>query len=254
VAIETPIDPASPRSRRAILAAAGGGLAALAAGALAGASPVQAANGDAVTVGGIFTGTVPTIITNTTNGKNVFEADSTSGPCLVGVSSSSFGVYGQSDSATGVVGQSIGVGTGVFGYSSLINTPTAPGDTGVYGLGDHDSAAKGVWGKSPAGQGVRGEATTGIGVYALAPLTGVALLATGKVSFSRSGRATMAAGTSSKTISLAGVSTGSLIFAVIGSNQSGRWVRAVVPASGSFTIYLNTTVLSSTYVSWFVLN
>jgi hypothetical protein len=41
---------------------------------------------------------------------------------------------------------------------------------------------------------------------------------------------------------------------VLRSNRSGRYVRAVVPTAGSFTIYLNTTVTSSTYVVWFVLN
>ena len=33
-----------------------------------------------------------------------------------------------------------------------------------------------------------------------------------------------------------------------------RNVIAVVPGSGAFTIYLNTTVLNDTYLSWFVLN
>ncbi|HLX34095.1 MAG TPA: hypothetical protein VKR30_02515 [Candidatus Limnocylindrales bacterium] len=264
MAIQTPIDPASPRSRRAILAAAGGGLAALAAGALAGASPVLAANGDAVTVGGSFAGTSTTVIANTTNATTVFEADSTSGTAISASSSSdnaveassstAIGVLGVSATGSGVTGAANNGGNGVFGYSGP-SFPTPPGDTGVFGQSDRDAAARGVYGTSPAGQGVRGEATTtGVGIYATAPLTGVALQASGKVKLSRSGRATVAAGTSAKTVSLAGVTTASLIFAMLGSNRSGRWVRAVVPASGSFAIYLNTTVLSTTYVNWFVLN
>jgi hypothetical protein len=55
-------------------------------------------------------------------------------------------------------------------------------------------------------------------------------------------------------VNLAGVSFSSLVFAVLRSNRSGRYVRAVVPTTGYFTIYLNTTVTSSTYVVWFVLN
>jgi hypothetical protein len=41
---------------------------------------------------------------------------------------------------------------------------------------------------------------------------------------------------------------------VLNSNRSGRYVRAVVPASGKFTIYLNSTVSSSTYVAFFVID
>ena len=51
-------------SRRALLAGALGGIGAVAAGAMAKVSPVQAANGDAVTVGGTFTATSTTSITN----------------------------------------------------------------------------------------------------------------------------------------------------------------------------------------------
>ena len=76
----------------------------------------------------------------------------------------------------------------------------------------------------------------------------------GKALFSRSGRTTIAAGQSTKKINLTGVTWSSLVFAVLRSNRSGRYVRAVVPTTGSFTIYLNTSVTSSTYVVWFVVN
>ncbi len=55
-------------------------------------------------------------------------------------------------------------------------------------------------------------------------------------------------------ISLAGVASNSRVFAVLASNRSGRYVRAVVPTTNSFTIYLNTTVTSTTVVTWFVLD
>ena len=42
-------------------------------------------------------------------------------------------------------------------------------------------------------------------------------------------------------------------FAVLNSSRSGIYVRAVVPAAGKITIYLNKAVSSSTYVSWLVL-
>ncbi len=156
------------------------------------------------------------------------------------------GVHGVSASAAG---------TGVRGFVGAGAPPAPAPKTGVVGRCDIDATSHGALGTSAPGQGVRGDATTtGVGVLATAPLTGVALRASGKVVFNRSGRATVAAGTSSKTVSLAGVTTGSLVFAVLASSRSGRYVRAVVSASGSFTIYLNTTVLSSTLVSRFALN
>jgi hypothetical protein len=50
------------------------------------------------------------------------------------------------------------------------------------------------------------------------------------------------------------VTTGSKIFAVLATSESGRYVRAVVPATGKFTVYLNTTLTSSAVVAWFVLD
>jgi hypothetical protein len=89
--------------------------------------------------------------------------------------------------------------------------------------------------------------------YGLGP-NDLALDVVGKVRFNRSGRTSVASGQSTKTIKLAGVTSSSRVFAVLHSNRSGRYVRAVVPTGGSFKIYLNATVSSSTYVAWFVLN
>ena len=79
-------------------------------------------------------------------------------------------------------------------------------------------------------------------------------MVSGKVSLSRSGRRTMGKGTASTTISLAGVTSTSKVFAVLSTNEGGRWVRAVVPATNSFVIRLNTALTSSAVVSWFVLD
>ena len=124
-------------------------------------------------------------------------------------------------------------------------------DIGVYGSG-----GLGVLGYG--GVGVEGDANSAsgsVGVWAWAPTTSqVALKVTGKVSLSRSGRHAMASGTSSKAVSLTGVTTTSKVFAVLSTSESGRYVRAVVPAAGKFTIYLNTALTSSAVVSWFVLD
>jgi hypothetical protein len=39
-----------------------------------------------------------------------------------------------------------------------------------------------------------------------------------------------------------------MIMALMQTDRSSRWVRAVVPASGKFTIYLDASVSSTTYV------
>ncbi len=150
-------------------------------------------------------------------------------------SGSSTGVYGEGDTGVwgfggwGVFGASDATGTGVYGFSGA-SVPAAPAHTGVFGYSD-----------------------SGTGVYARAA-TGTALYVNGKAKFSRSGRATIGSGKSSLVVTLAGVTTASLVFAVLYSNRSGRYVRAVAPTTGKFTIYLNAAVTSSTYVSWFVVN
>lgn len=249
----------APRSRRALLAAAAGGAAALAASA---ALPMAAAAHDAddVQKGVDNPTTATTSISNSTADKNAFESAAT------GIG---FGVQGTSTLAAGVLGWSveppdpiwftpdITANTGVFGSAPAGDGVTTFGsgvwgdspDAGVYGTG-----SVGVLGQG--GRGVEGDAavTGGIGVYAYGALDATALYVNGKVFFSRSGRATIGSGKSSIAVTLAGVSASSRVFAVLHSNRSGRWVRAVVPAAGKFTIYLNTTTTSATYVAWFVIN
>jgi hypothetical protein len=123
-------------------------------------------------------------------------------------------------------------------------------DIGVYGSGS--------WGViGYGGIGVQGWAygSGGWGVRAVATASDqIALKVEGKVQFSRSGRSTVSSGHSSITVSVAGVSSSSRVFAQIASNRSGRWVRSVVPTTGKFTIYLNTSVTTSTFVIWWILN
>jgi hypothetical protein len=351
-------------SRRALLAGAVAGIGAWAASAIGRASPLRAADGEAVLVGGEYTATSRTMFTNTqddgvalqglaaTDGIGV-AGGSDSGAAVYGLSQSGWGVVGtshantgvsgfsftstspaiaghadghsaglagfsgfnsppattktgvfghanQDGDANGVVGESqlgtgvrgvsevsigtlglatastgatfgafgrsnspagIGVGgrgfangTGVVGYSGGGAFPDAKTKTGVYGIAGQDSGSIGVRGSSPAGHGIHGDTGTGIGGYFSAPSTGTALYAAGKVRFSRSGKTYIAVGASSKAITLAGVTSSSLIFAVLASNRGGRWVRAVVVGSGSFTIYLNASLKSAAYLSWFVLN
>jgi hypothetical protein len=251
-------DVSVPRSRRALLAAAAGGAAALAASA---ALPLTtlAADNDPVLLGADNTAvTLTTKITNSTANVDSFTA---------AAAGTGFGLTGSSTGGAGIVGWSIsqspfltpadGAYTGIYGWS-----PAGPvdGPTGVGVVGQSDDW--GVFGNGTVGVygygtfGVVGESSsTAAGVTAFAKTAAdLALDVVGKVRFSRSGRSSVAAGQSTKTVSLAGVTSSSRVFAVLHSNRSGRYVRAVVPTTGSFKIYLNSTVSSSTYVAWFVLN
>lgn len=253
----------TPRSRRALLAAAAGAAGALAASA---AMPLAAAAADPddVVKGVDNPTTTPTTITSSGTDTMALAGNATG-------AGTNYGTVGTSTTGAGLLGWSVGPPdpswfqreytgyTGVFG-----SAPSHPGDTG-YGTG--------VWGDSPdvgvlgtgslgvygfGGVGVEGDANSNagsIGVRAWAPTTSqVALKVTGKVSLSRSGRRSMSSGTRTKAVTLAGVTTTSKVFAVLATSESGRWVRAVVPAAGKFTIYLNTTLTSSAVVSWFVLD
>ena len=139
-------------SRRALLAGALGGIGAVAAGAMAKVSPVRATNGDAVTVGGTFTGTSPTSITNSTGDGIVARNTSTGSSGLfahaTAATGATFGVFGRSDSiaGTGVAGLAAATnGTGVKG--------TASGGIGVNGISD---LYIGVYGSSNSNIGVYG--------------------------------------------------------------------------------------------------
>jgi hypothetical protein len=257
------IDSSAPRSRRAILAAAAGSVAAVAASA---ALPLGVAASPA------------NLMSETDNltSANTAITNNGSGAALTGSSIGSGGDYGlEGTSATGagVVGWSVDQPTSWWPTFDQSDTKW----TGVFGTApestDDDFQASGVWGDSPeigvfgsgtwgvvglGGIGVEGDANSqpgSVGVWAWAPTNAqTALKVTGKVSFSRSGRTNIATGKSSIVISLAGVASNSRVFAVLASNRSGRYVRAVVPTTNSFTIYLNTTVTSTTVVTWFVLD
>jgi hypothetical protein len=249
---------ATPRSRRALLAAAAGGAAALAAQA---ALPLSAAaaSGDPVLAGTANTADASTSLTMTTADQLAFKATANGFAAgLAGSSSGSAGVAGFSISEEGAASAVETSYTGVYGWS-----PAPPDDTsvgvGVWG----DSDDWGVYGQGTVGVygyghvGVIGEAdsSTSPGVIAYGMTTSTpALQVVGKVKFNRSGRKSIAAGKSSVVVTLAGTTSTSKIFAVLASNRSGRYVRAVVPAAGKFTIYLNTTVSSSSTISWFVLD
>lgn len=268
-------EPNAPRSRRALLTAAAGAAGAMAANAAvpfavsaapatmltetANASTAETSivdSGDRTTAfKATNVGVAPALIASNAAGvaTTVGETD----PGDPGGITSAAGLYSFSVNDTDAAPYWVTTYTGVYGWS-----PTFP-DAGGFGTGIWgDSDDVGVYGTGSIGAwgggfiGVRGTGGVGgVGVQAIASsATGIGLTVSGKVVFSRSGRSTIGAGKASVKVTLAGTTTSSRVFAVLHSSRPGRYVRAVVPTTGSFTIYLNTTVASSTYVAWFVLN
>ena len=123
------------------------------------------------------------------------------------------------------------------------------GHTGVHGMGDH----YGVLGHSfDFGIGVRGESDGphAVGVEAVAP-RGLALHVVGAAGFSHSGKFTVPAGRTYAT-KVAPVRAGTLMMAMLQSNESGVWIRAAVASAsgGRFNVYFNKALTSSATVGW----
>jgi hypothetical protein len=203
-------------------------------------------------------------------GNGVFgEADGASGVGVTGFSDSGtgvlgssnigVGVYGASSNATAVRGDSESTSlpaviarnnagsTGLLGFSGDVTTPLPSGrpDTGIQGYavgypGRPASNAVGVFGHSAHGTGVFADAGSG----------GTALHVNGRATFSRSGRLTLSSGTSSMSKSVAGLTSTSLVFAVVQTGDSHAWVRKVAPASGKFTVFMNKAMTGSVVVAW----
>jgi hypothetical protein len=242
-------DPNAPRSRRALLTAAAGAAGAVAASA---AMPLTAAAAaTTMTTETAMTSTDETSLTMTAAVPPKFALK------VRGVTTEAAALVATTGDETGAATVAGTASTGIYGWAPTLDDPDFFA-TGVWGdsgdVGTYGSGTVGVMGDGVVG--VVGRADLGgSGIQAINfDPTGVALQVYGKVQFSRSGKNTIGSGRSSLRINLAGVSSASRVFAVLHSNRSGRYVRAVVPATGSFTIYLNTTVTSATYVAWFVIN
>lgn len=147
------------------------------------------------------------------------------------------GVYGytDADSASGVYGENL-TGTGGYGVAGRSSSPALGAKQGAGVLGENTTNGVGVW----------GHAVNGTGVYADSP-NGFALQVNGKVSFSRSGIVNIPSGSRKIKVTLAGVSTASMVLATV-QQTGGFFVQCVVPVSGAFTISINKAPVSPTTV------
>jgi hypothetical protein len=76
----------------------------------------------------------------------------------------------------------------------------------------------------------------------------------GKAKFSRSGRKSIGATATSVKVTMAGVTSSSYVVATLQTSVSGVYVRAAVPTTGSFTIYLSKAPGKTVYVGYFAIN
>jgi hypothetical protein len=262
------MDPSVPHSRRAILAASLGGVAALAVKAAMAPAQTLAGNGDSVRLGMSNIATVTTSIQDSSSSFDLLSLYSSGGTSLRSASDDGAGVVAISIQGTGVAATSThdngvhgssanAAKSGVWGESTAGGygvSGSTGGSTAAGVWGSNSGGGQGVRGTSVSGVGVRGVAKTGVGVQAVADPGAVALRVDGRVQFQRSGRAKVNAAQSSVLVSMAGVTTSSYVIATVQANLSGVYVRGVVPANGSFRIYLSKVVASAVSVGFLVVN
>jgi len=278
------IDTTSPRSRRALLAAALGAGAATVASALGRPLPARAADGNPVLLGQVNTATYHTIVSTTFgDGLRGVTSDSYSGVYGLATHATdpSTGVQGEAEGTSGVgvrghswstSGSTFGVygmakstgGTAVWGDSTavtgaargVLGTSLSTGGTGVQGYSGQSpipapSPKTGVFGfaaQDATAVGVKGESTSGTGVLATAT-TGTALRVAGKAKFSRSGKASVPANKTYVDVTPSGgLASNSVVHATLQTYRSGVGIAAVRtnwPTTGKARIYL-TKVASTT--------
>jgi hypothetical protein len=202
-------------------------------------------------------------------GSNTFSqagvvGDSINAVGVAGWTGSPFDANNVTGFTAGVLGQSSAEGTpGVLGLGGDVGVEAggiiglfAVGSTGVAGvadgLGPPGLYGTGVYGH--AGSTVPPAPPTNVGVYARGDGVATALRVQGKAVFSRSGRTYVSAGKSSRIVTLAGVTTSSLVLVTLQTRRTGVYVAAAVPAAGKFTVYLNKAVTGTTYFAYMVLN
>ena len=217
-----------------------------------GGSPADATQGDPVLAGEVNTETDATWFFNTNAiggcGVSGFHAVVACGGLHAESDGTDIAVRGLNSSpgATAVRGEAGPGGTGVRGSNT--------GTTGIGVWGSTPGTGSAVYGQATGrGVGVYGDTTNGTGVNAKST-NGTALNVVGKSKFSRSGTVVIAAGTATRTVTMAGVTTASMVLCTAQQNAA-VFVKAAIPAAGSFTIRLTGNApAGGLKVAYFVLN
>jgi hypothetical protein len=276
------LDQTIPKSRRAVLVGAFGGVAALAAQALGRPLPA-AADGETIKLGGEYSNARSVTLLENNSAflvDRVLEVSNNGSSEHGWAISVPFGGiaanYVEADASTEGEGPSIfgrcTVGTGVMGE-------TTSGGPGVLGISDQNAGVRGeslqsagvravggpngvfatatsiaVRGVTSSGIGVSGTSGSGVGVRADSS-TGIALQAIGRVRFDKSsGRATIQAGQNQVTVSPGFSLEQSRVLATLIGNPGGATtIQYVSLSSQSFTVHLTANAASRVVVSWFVI-
>jgi hypothetical protein len=165
---------APTRSRRALLGAALGGAAAVAAQSIARPLEAAAATGDPALIGGNNSGDAMTVFENTESGDTALGAvQSGEGIAFMASSGAGTAVWAVSTNNTPSDGTTDpSHRTGVYAaVGDTTNASTVTDETGVYGFCDVSTGSIGVVGESFQGAGVLGLGDTG--VVAFGPLQGL---------------------------------------------------------------------------------
>jgi len=195
----------SARSRRALIGAGVGAVAALVAHAVGRPDRVLA-EGETMVVGGNYNDAhTATVLKNTTNNNTVFLAQSTGGGYGV-LGETAFGaaaVHGRQVSGSHVVTGSLGAGgIGAAGYSDTIR--------GMFAVGSN--TADGIWAATEQGTAVVAQG---------GQASSFALKAMGRAQFTRSGVATVGSGNSQVVVNLDPVGAGTFVLATLQQYRSG---------------------------------
>ncbi len=193
------------------------------------------------------------VIGSTGDGTSLAEDTDETG--VYGYANDSFaaaGVWGDSIQGIGVVGTG---DWGVYGYGSTgVLGGVSAVATGVYGFAGDDGE---ITPPTPSA-GVVGRAGSGAKYGIVAAAAGsdqFALYASGRLRLtSCGGRTTIASTATSKKVILAGITASSFVVATLQTSISGCYVRAVVPAAGSFTIYLSKAPGKTAAIGYIVAN
>lgn len=155
------------------------------------------------------------------------------------------------DGPNGGTALQVHAGAGPSGTVGLaLNVSADGGSSAVHAS---SGSATAVLGSSTSGVGIAGSSGSGTGVHA-SSTSGTALSVSGKVRFSRSGASSVAQGSKTKTVIVAGMKSTSLVLVTLQTSITGVYVTAAVPGSGKFTLHLNKNTPAAAKFAWFVLN
>jgi hypothetical protein len=248
----------TPRTRRAVLAAALGAGAATVASAVARPLPAAATNGGNVLLGNIPGAPLDGTGTNEASATTGIHTTTGSGFRAVTAAVSEYGIDGRSTAVTGlgagVYGESAAPnGYGVLGY----NFATTGSPVGVHGEATGPTGV-GVVGKAIGGTGAIGVRAISQGIALKAESDGIAVDCLGAARFTRSGRASVAANAKYVDVTVpGGLTSKSIVHATIQTYRAGCAILAARPnwpTAGKARIYLTkvASTTSSTPVAWMV--